>query len=67
MRLQALSGQGHLSTVLTGEDLTRLSSQCMRDTELVYTKGKAHDHKTMLLVAMPACSAAAAGKYLAST
>ncbi len=36
----------------------------MHDTELVYTKNRAHDHKTMLLVAVPASSAAAAGKHM---
>ena len=66
MRLQVYSSKEHVSNVLTGERLSQLSDQCMRDTELVYTKSKAHDHKTMLLVAMPACSAATVGKHLAS-
>ena len=63
MCMQAHGDKGHLSIALTGEDLTQLSSQCMQDTELVYTKGKAQDHKAMLLVAMPACSAATAGEH----
>ena len=44
--------------------MTQLASQCMHDTELVYTRNQGHDRKKMLLVAMPACSAAAAGDHI---
>lgn len=47
---------------LAGGDIAELAEQCMQDTELVYTKGGTHDHKKMLLVGMPACSAAVEGE-----
>jgi len=47
---------------LAGGDIAELAEQCMQDTKLVYTKGGTHDHKKMLLVGMPACSAAVEGE-----
>ena len=62
--LQVHRSLEHLDKVLTGTDLSQMASQCMQDTELVYAKDNAHVKKTMLLVAVPACSAAIAGKNL---
>ena len=49
---------------LTGNDLARMASQYAAETELVYTEHREQNvHKTMLLVAMPACCESAAGEH----
>ncbi len=50
--------------ILTGNALAKMASQCVADTELVYTEHKEMNvQKTMLLVAMPACCNTAAGEH----
>ena len=53
-----------MDDTLTGNGLARMASQCVAETELVYTEHREQNvHKTMLLVAMPACCESAAGEH----
>lgn len=52
-----------MDDTLAGDGLARMASQCVADTELVYTEHREQNvQKTMLLVAMPACCESAAGE-----
>lgn len=55
--------KSQVDDTLAGDGLARMASQCVADTELVYTEHREQNvQKTMLLVAMPACCESAAGE-----